>query len=66
LKTAEDFQIMRTKYKEITTIFSENKIGQQPSKKVKEKQLEKYHGNTRVKMRVLTPMKDTYMLGKIA
>jgi len=45
---------MGSKHKEIAT---EDKEGQQPSKKAKERQQEKYCGGTAVKMGVLTPMR---------
>ena len=41
---------METKCKKITTISSENETKQQPSKKAKGKQPEKYYGNAGVKI----------------
>jgi len=54
LESAEKFQVVGSKCKEVTT---RDKEGQQPSKKAKEKQQGKYHGSTTVKMEVLTPVR---------
>ena len=47
LERAEESQIIGSKYKEVTTGDEE---GQQPSKKARKKQPEKYHGGAAVKM----------------
>jgi len=57
LGVTEDSQTAEFKYREVN---SEEKEGQWPSKKAKEKQPEKYHGNARVKMR------GVYILDRIA
>ena len=54
LEKTERFQIMRSKYKEVT---SRDKKGQQPSKKAKGKQMEKYCGGITVKMGDANPCK---------
>ena len=54
LEGAEGSQVMESKCKEITT---RNEEGQQPSKKAKEKQPEKYYGGAIVKIEVLTPVR---------
>jgi len=50
LEDAEGSQVMRTKYKGVTTIFSEDEVEQQPSKKAKGKKPERYCRDTGVKM----------------
>ena len=54
LEGAEESQVMGSKCKEITTGDEE---GQQPFKKAKEKQPEKYYGGALVKIEVLTPVR---------
>jgi len=53
-KGAEGSQVMGSKHKEIAAGDEE---GQQPSKKARKKQSEKYCGGAVVKMGVLTPMR---------
>jgi len=55
LERAEGSQVMGSKCKEVAARDEE---GQQPSKKVRGKQLEKYYGGAAVKMGVLTPVRD--------
>jgi len=52
LKGAEEFQVVESKQKEVTT---GDKEGQQLSKKARRKQSEKYHGNATVKMEDANP-----------
>jgi len=52
LEKAEESQIARSKCKEIIT---RDKEGQQPSKKAKRRQQEKYHRSAVVKMRGINP-----------
>jgi len=47
LKGAEEFQVTGSKHKEVATRDEER---QQPSKKAREKQLEKYRGGAAVKI----------------
>jgi len=51
LEGAEGSQVTRSKSKEVTT---RDKEKQRPSKKTREKQLEKYHRDAAVKIGVLT------------
>jgi len=51
LERAKESQIMGSKYKEV---IAGDEKGQQPSKKARGKQPEKYHGGATVKMGVLT------------
>ena len=46
----EVFQVIGSKQKKITTIFSEDKVGQQLSKKIKENQPGKYYEDAVVKI----------------
>ena len=57
LESSEGSQVIETKYKETTTIFFEDEVGQWPFKKTKRKQPGKYYGNAMVKMGVLTPVR---------
>ena len=52
LEKAEEFQVMGSKHKKVTTGDEEE---QQPSKKARGKQPGKYRGGAAVKMGVLTP-----------
>ena len=54
---------MGSKHKEIAARDEEE---QQPSKKSRGKQLEKYHGGAAVKMGVLTPARGVCTPGRIA
>ena len=54
---------MESKCKEIAAGDEER---QWPSKKAREKQPGKYHRSAAVKMRVLTPVRDVCVLGRIA
>jgi len=49
------FQVVRYKCKKITNIFSEDKIGQQSSKKTKEKQSGEYCMDAMVKIEGVNP-----------
>jgi len=57
LEGPEGSQVTGTKYKETTTISSEDEVEQWLFKKTKRKQPEKYCGNAMVKMEVLTPVR---------
>ena len=50
IASTENFQIVRTKHKEVVNIFLEDKAGLQLFKKVKGKQLKKYCENAIVKI----------------
>jgi len=54
---------MGSKHKKVAT---RNKEGQQPSKKARRKQPEKYHRDAAVKIGMLTPVRGVCVLGRIA
>ena len=58
-ENAEEFQVIRSKCKEVT---SGDEKGHQPPKKAKGK----YHKVATVKIRVLTSVRDVCVLGRIA
>ena len=63
LEGTEGSQVMGSKYKEVTT---GNEEEQWPSKKAREKQLEKYRRGAAVKMVVLPPARGVCVPGRIA
>jgi len=62
LESAEESQITGSKYKEVTL---EDDRDCQPSKKAKETQPARYHRDIRVKMKVLIPVRDVCVPGRI-
>ena len=63
LEGAEEFQVAGSKHKNIAAGDEER---QQPSKKAKGKQPEKYHRGAIVKIEVLTPVRGVWALDRIA
>jgi len=50
LEGTETLYVTESKYKEITNISSKDEVRQKPSKKTKEKQPKRYHGDAIVKI----------------